>query len=35
MSVNGLPVGFTILSNGNAQSVVEAALRMLSAAHRE
>lgn len=35
MSVKGLPVGFTILSNGNAQAVVEPALRMLAAARRE
>ena len=35
MSVSGLPVGFTILSNGNAQAAVEPALRMLAAARRE
>ncbi len=35
MSVRGLPVGFTILSNGNAQAVVEPALRMLATARRE
>jgi hypothetical protein len=35
MSVNGLPVGFTILSNGNPQAAVEPALRMLAAARRE
>lgn len=35
MSVNGLPVAFTILSNGNAQGAVAPALRMLSAARKE
>jgi hypothetical protein len=35
MSVSGMPVGFTILSNGDAQAVVEPALRMLAAARRE
>ena len=35
MSVGGLPVTFTILSNGNAQEVVEPALRMLAAARKE
>ena len=35
MSVNGLPVAFTILSNGNAQAAVAPALRMLSAARKE
>ena len=35
MSVSGVPVGFTILSNGNAQAAVEPALRMLAAARRE
>jgi len=35
MSVSGLPVAFTILSNGNAQEAVEPALRMLGAARKE
>jgi hypothetical protein len=35
LSVSGLAVGFTILSNGNPQTAVEPALRMLSAARRE
>ena len=35
MSVSGLPVAFTILSNGNAQAAVEPALRMLTAARKE
>ena len=35
MSVSGLPVSFTILSNGNAQQAVEPALHMLLAARKE
>ena len=35
MSVSGLPVAFTILSNGNPQAAVEPALRMLAAARKE
>jgi len=35
MSVSGLPVGFTILSNGNPRGAVEPALRMLTSARRE
>jgi hypothetical protein len=35
MSVGGLPVTFTILSNGDPKVAVEPALRMLRAAHRE
>jgi hypothetical protein len=35
MSVSGMPVGFTILSNGDTQAVVQPALRMLAAARRE
>jgi len=35
MSVSGLPVAFTILSNGNPQAAVEPALRMLGAARKE
>ena len=35
MSVGGLPVAFTILSNGNAQAAVEPALRMLTSARKE
>jgi hypothetical protein len=35
MSVSGMPVGFTILSSGDAQAVVEPALRMLAAARRQ
>ena len=35
MSVSGLPVGFTILSNGNAHAAVGPALRMLAAARRQ
>jgi hypothetical protein len=35
MSVGGLPVAFTILSNGNPQAAVEPALRMLTAARKE
>lgn len=35
MSVSGLPVGFTILSNDKPQAAVEPALRMLGAARRE
>jgi hypothetical protein len=35
LSVGGLPVAFTILSNGNAREAVEPALRMLAAARKE
>ena len=35
MSVSGMPVGFTILSNGDPQAVAVPALRMLAAARRE
>jgi hypothetical protein len=35
MSVSGLPVAFTILSNGNPKAAVEPALRMLAAARKE
>lgn len=35
LSVEGLPVGFSILSNDNPQALVESALRMLGAARRE
>ncbi len=35
MSVGGLPVAFTILSNGNPQAAVEPALRMLASARKE
>ena len=35
MSVGGLPVAFTILSNGNPKAAVEPTLRMLAAARKE
>ena len=35
MSVSGLPVGFTILSNGNAQLAVGPAMRMFTGARKE
>jgi hypothetical protein len=35
ISVQGLPVTFTILSNGNPKATVEPALRMLRTARRE
>jgi hypothetical protein len=35
VSVGGLPVAFTILSNGNPKAAVEPTLRMLAAARKE
>ena len=35
MSVEGLPVAFTILSNANTKAAVESTLRMLAAARKE
>jgi hypothetical protein len=35
VSVNGVPVAFTILTNGNPQAVIEPALRMLAGARKE
>ena len=35
LSVHGLPVAFTILSNGNPQAAIEPALRMLAGARKE
>jgi hypothetical protein len=35
MSIQGLPVAFTILSNGDSQAVVAAALEMLKTARRQ
>jgi hypothetical protein len=35
VSVEGLPIAFTILSNGEPQAIVESALRMVKSAHKQ